>query len=300
MYGRLVALTVAVLVALVSTGYANGAAQEATEIPFTIAKFTCETDPGAVNPAQGLNLPDDCDPTERVAFTVTDQEGNQLATCVTDADGLCNLMLPQGASVTVREDVVTAPAGFAPRENPITTEVAAEFAGALFINLPQAEPPDETPGDTFDLPITKLECTSDPGQVRPFGLIENPPEGCTFGVGVSFTVTDADGTVLGSCTTPAGPPPTCHVTVPVPSTVVVTEDVSTAALGFAPRENPITVEVEPATEASAIFVNLSQPDLPETGAGTAASARHTGFAALLLGGLSFAFAVAGYRWRRLA
>ncbi|MDP9369783.1 MAG: hypothetical protein M3Q03_16185 [Chloroflexota bacterium] len=145
--------------------------------------------------------------------------------------------------------------------------------------------------DTFDLPISKIDCTVEPSDkaVRDFALFgtEAIPVPCTIAVGVTFTAATAAGTSLGSCQ--LGVDGSCTISVPVPSTVVVTEDVSTAALGFAPRENPITVEVEPATEASAIFVNLSQPDLPETGAGTAASARHTGFAALLLGGLSFAF-----------
>lgn len=126
--------------------------------------------------------------------------------------------------------------------------------------------------DTFEFPITKLDCESDPGMIDPLALteLEPLPAGCTFGVGQTFTVTTADGTFLGSCTTPAGPPPTCFVTVPVPSTVIVTEDVSTAAAGFAPRENPITVSVEPFTEASALFVNLPV-QLPETGTGTVAS-----------------------------
>ena len=145
--------------------------------------------------------------------------------------------------------------------------------------------------DTFEFPITKLDCESDPGFIDPLELeTGNLPAGCTFGVGQTFTVTTADGTFLGSCTTPAGPPPTCFVTVPVPSTVIVTEDVSTAAAGFAPRENPITVSVEPNTEASAVFVNLPI-QLPETGTGTAASMDGSS-SVLLFGALSLASVMA--------
>lgn len=153
-------------------------------------------------------------------------------------------------------------------------------------------------GDTFEFPITKLDCEANPGMVDPLLLeVEGLPAGCTYGVGQTFTVTAEDGTTLGSCTTPAGPPPTCYVTVPAPSTVTVTEDVSTAALGYAPRQNPITVTIEPNTEAGALFVNLPV-QLPETGTGTAADTLDRGSAAVVLGALSLLLAGAGGIKRR--
>ncbi|HEV2108826.1 MAG TPA: hypothetical protein VGR16_11230 [Thermomicrobiales bacterium] len=148
---------------------------------------------------------------------------------------------------------------------------------ALIFGLGAVLTPGTAAQDTFDLPIRKLDCMVEPSDdaVRDFALFGNEaiPANCTVAAGVSFTVADADGTNLGSCT--LGADGICTVPVPVPSTVTVTEDVDTAAIGFTPRENPITIEVEPATEASAIFVNLQDVQgLPDTGTGaTVANSR---------------------------
>jgi hypothetical protein len=116
-------------------GFMSTAVFAQEEITFRIAKFTCADDPGNVSLAAG-NIPDDCDPTAGVAFEVTGEDGSVIGSCTTDATGLCSLSVPNEATVTVTEDETTGPMGFAPRENPITTQAVTEFAGALFINLP--------------------------------------------------------------------------------------------------------------------------------------------------------------------
>jgi hypothetical protein len=160
---------------------------------------------------------------------------------------------------------------------------------ALIFGLGAVLTPGAAAQDTFDLPIRKLDCTVEPSDdaVRDFALFGNEaiPANCTVAATVSFTVATADGTNLGSCT--LGADAICTVPVPVPSTVVVTEDVDTAALGFTPRENPITIEVEPATEASAIFVNLDVQGLPDTGTGVGAVISDS----RPVGGLSYAVAL---------
>jgi hypothetical protein len=110
------------------------------QIDFTIGKFTCPTDPGNVSLAAG-NIPDECDPSAGVAFTVAMTDGTEIGSCTTDSSGICKVQVPNEATVTATEDVSTAPAGYAPRENPITTQAVTEFAGALFINLPTTQPP---------------------------------------------------------------------------------------------------------------------------------------------------------------
>jgi hypothetical protein len=109
-------------------------------IDFTIGKFTCPTDPGSVSLAAG-NIPDECDPTAGVSFNVAMDDGTEIGSCTTDASGICKVQVPNEAMVTATEDTSTAPAGFAPRENPISTQAVTEFAGALFINLPVTQPP---------------------------------------------------------------------------------------------------------------------------------------------------------------
>ncbi len=133
---RLAVVLVGLLTLLGLTG-SLAAAQE--EITFRIAKFTCSQDPGNVSLAAG-NIPDYCDPTAGVAFTVTAEDGTTIGSCTTDATGLCSLNVPNEATVTVTEDETTGPAGYVPRENPITTQAVTEFAGALFINIPAATP----------------------------------------------------------------------------------------------------------------------------------------------------------------
>ena len=120
------------------------AAQDApATITFRISKYSCPTDPGRVSPAVG-NIPEECDPVGGVTFTVALEDGTVVGTCTTDATGLCQLQAPNEATVVVTEDVSTVPAGYRPRENPITTRVVTEFAGALFINLPQVTTPPKT------------------------------------------------------------------------------------------------------------------------------------------------------------
>lgn len=87
------------------------------------------------------------------------EDGTFTGSCTTDDTGLCSLMVPNEATVTVTEDTTTAPAGTVPRENPITTQAVTEFAGALFINLPADEPtelPDTGAGVGADESSTAL------------------------------------------------------------------------------------------------------------------------------------------------
>lgn len=147
------ATALAILSALAAAATPTVAAQE--EITFRIAKFDCEADPGDVNLLEGPR-PEDCSPIAGVSFEVTDENGDSLGSCTTGDDGMCRLEVPNAATVTVTEDESTGTAGFSPRENPITTQAVTEFAGAIFVNLPDpkelpdtgvgtAAPADQTP-----------------------------------------------------------------------------------------------------------------------------------------------------------
>jgi hypothetical protein len=135
---RSVLLALAVVITLLGAYRSVGAQGEV--IDFTIGKFTCPTDPGNVSLAAG-NIPDECDPTAGVSFTLALDDGTEIGSCTTDASGICKIQAPNEAMVTATEDISTAPAGYAPRENPISTQAVTEFAGALFINLPVTQPP---------------------------------------------------------------------------------------------------------------------------------------------------------------
>jgi hypothetical protein len=138
---RSVLLAFAVVVTLIGLHSAlRPVAAQDQMIDFTIGKFTCPTDPGTVSLAAG-NIPDECDPTAGVSFTVALDDGTEIGSCTTDDSGICKVQVPNEAMVTATEDTTTAPAGFAPRENPISTQAVTEFAGALFINLPVTQPP---------------------------------------------------------------------------------------------------------------------------------------------------------------
>lgn len=288
-------LTFVLTVLLAIAGFAApmASAQGApTEISFQVSSYTCDTDPGDVSVAAG-NIPDTCTPDTGASFTVAADDGSFTASCTVEA-GSCVLQVPNEAFVTVTEDV--APAGTAPRANPISTQAVTEFAGALFINLPTAAPPPEPPANiTFR--ITKYTCDQDPGDVSP--IAGNIPDYCSPTAGVIFEVTAEDGTVLGSCTTDATG--LCALELPNEATVVVTEDTTTSPANTIPRQNPITTQV--ATEfAGAFFVNLPAPvepqptepppvaeptqppvQLPDTGTGPADTDSESGLFAAMLG-----------------
>lgn len=106
------------------------------EITFRINAYSCEKDPGDISPVAD-NIPDYCDPAAGVAFDVALEDGTSVGACTTAADGMCMLQAPNEATVVVTQDTSTAPVGTTPRENPVTTKVVTEFAGAIFVNLPE-------------------------------------------------------------------------------------------------------------------------------------------------------------------
>lgn len=146
--------------------------RQAPLLDFRIDAFACPADPGDVGLAAG-NIPATCAPTAGVAFSVAGTDGAKLAVCTTNADGFCVVRLPDGTAVTVTEDVATLPAGYAPRENPIATEVRTEFAGALFINLPVAPPPTVPAPTATAVPPTLEPVVGRPVDVRA-GICADP------------------------------------------------------------------------------------------------------------------------------
>jgi hypothetical protein len=158
---RIVSLLIAVLAILaLATNASAGAVQEPPDITFRILKLDCEEDPGQV--PDGLT-PEGCTPAEGVDFTIEVEGEEEALTCTTDAEGRCQVQVPSEANVTVTEDETTATEGFTPRENPIETQAVTEFAGAIFVNVADDEPPaTETP--PTDLPDTGAGTTaSSPG-----------------------------------------------------------------------------------------------------------------------------------------
>ena len=147
MHGLFVLVSLALALSALAASQLATLAQDTPDITFRVAKYTCEEDPGQISPVAD-NAPDDCELTEGVTFTIAVEgaEGDPL-TCTTDATGQCSVQVPSEAMVTVTEDTSTAPDGYAPRENPIETQAVTEFAGAVFVNLPEGngETPSELP-----------------------------------------------------------------------------------------------------------------------------------------------------------
>lgn len=107
---------------------------------------------------------------------------------------------------------------------------------------------------TVDLPIVKLNCPYDPGDVSLSA--GNIPDECTEVAGVAFAVRDEAGDVIGECTTDASG--TCRITVVAPegpTRVFVVEDVTTATPGFVPRANPVEAFIG-VPEAAALVINI--------------------------------------------
>lgn len=111
--------------------------------------------------------------------------------------------------------------------------------------------------DTFDLPIYKLLCAEYPGDMAASDFVMGGvlPAGCEQYGGVTVTIADEGGEVLGSCVTEATQP--CYVNVPIGATVYATEDLTTVPAGYAPvNGETIVQEIPPASEAWILFVNV--------------------------------------------
>ena len=125
------------------------AAQEEQLITFRILKLDCEEDPGQV--PDDLT-PEGCTPAEGVSFEIAVEGNDEALNCTTNAEGRCQVEVPSEAMVTVTEDESTATEGYRPRENPMEVQAVTEFAGAIFVNVADAEPDPEPP--TTGLPDT--------------------------------------------------------------------------------------------------------------------------------------------------
>lgn len=106
----------------------------------SIFVLTCDIDPGVTSPAQGNFPPETCGLTPGAFLTIESTDGTYFETCSTDDEGLCIASAPNEAELVITLDESTIPPAYAPRENPITTLAVTEFAGAVFVNLPIAEP----------------------------------------------------------------------------------------------------------------------------------------------------------------
>lgn len=149
----------------------------------------------------------------------------------------------------------------------VRTLIAALAVGIL-VSVSSGGALGQGSGEEVALLIEVLNCES------PEELGAGP---CEPAAGVDVSVASTSGEALGSCTTEAGTIQSmdvgfCYVDVPV-GDVVVTEDVSTVAEGYAPVENPRTVEVRapnPDTQdyiPVALFFNVpvtgAEPDTDE-------------------------------------
>ncbi|HEV2529590.1 MAG TPA: excalibur calcium-binding domain-containing protein [Thermomicrobiales bacterium] len=130
---------------------------EVVIVSFPITAYLCDSDPGDYNPNRGDVLGGGCVPADGISFTVAESStGVVFGTCTTFA-GRCVVDAPQSLTdpLVITEDVTTVPAGYAPRENPVSVINFSEFAEAIFFNIRTGEAPaSETPEPTTGGPTT--------------------------------------------------------------------------------------------------------------------------------------------------
>lgn len=180
-------------------------------------------------------------------FTVTSEDDEVLGSCTLEGDAssppyqYCTVDVPDGLTVSVRQDPDSIPAGYAPVENPITFDTrfpttTPHQIDVFFDNQPNLSSASQ--GDDVPLAISAKTCGG-----------SGSPGSCWNEIGAQFTVATEDGEYLDSCTLEGYRDRSiiavCQVTVPRGITVVVTEDVSTITSGYAPEENPIYFLAEP-------------------------------------------------------
>jgi hypothetical protein len=156
--------------------------------------------------------------------------------------------------------------------------------------------------DTFVI-IRAVDCEEAPEPGTP-PLSEGTPAGCVEADGVTFTISDLEDTVLGTCTTDVTG--SCEMIVPVAegTEVVIEEDESTVTPGYAPINNPLTGPLRTFESIAEIqFFNIPEDEdvdeLPDTGVGvTAPSAPGTWMPVLLAGALLLTLAGSRLRSQR--
>jgi hypothetical protein len=110
----------------------------------------------------------------------------------------------------------------------------------LIFGLSGLVQPASAQDDTYDLPIQVINCPDEPSGVDFFEYVDQGL--CEPGSGLSFTVTDIDGEVYGSCeSVVVGLYAQCTVSVPVGSTVIVYEDI--VPEGYAVWDAPGWIEI---------------------------------------------------------
>jgi hypothetical protein len=167
---RIVSLLIAMLAILaLATNASAGLSQEPPDITFRILKLDCDTDPGQI--PDGVT-PEGCTPAEGVDFTIEVEGEEEALTCTTDAEGRCQVEVPSESTVTVTEDEDTGTEGYTPRENPIETQAVTEFAGAIFVNVADNEPPaEETPTDLPDTGAGPANASTGLGPIAAIAMV---------------------------------------------------------------------------------------------------------------------------------
>jgi hypothetical protein len=334
---RYVVMALAVMLSWLMVDTQNASAQLDVENSISLQVFNCP--PGMY--ADTL-VGDDCTlATEGFEIAIVSLSGLMTPLTLTDAsfDGSTfiwgnEIIDARGAFGPLAVHQPTLPSGY---DSFVVTGAGVEFnefgdyviriladsptASVTIYNFAPA--PSGNDDGTFDMPIFKINCTVSRDQFPQVPIFLAPTDVCDPGPGIVFVVTDADtGELIGSCESVIAdlPDPVfayCIVPVPYSSTVIVTEDISTAPAGYLPDQNDIFLVIPdgpPTGEwGGAYFINFLQteepaveeptgeePDveiptiqLPNTGAGTTAnSAESTGQLALiaaLLGATAFSY-----------
>ena len=155
--------------------------------------------------------------------------------------------------------------------------LALGFVSMMMFVTGAGQPAIAQEDELFTLNVVSHICASDPG-VLGFGTdpAAYDEAGCESVGGLSYVVTDLDGNQIGSCAE-TSVPPGCQLMIPYGVDVEVTQLSDGLAAGYAPRENPLFINVPDAPVTGeapiAIFVNLPEDDggevttLPSTGVG---------------------------------
>jgi len=215
------------------------------ETIFGSATAECPLTPGTVIIHKTGNLGAEMLP--EVCFELRQGEAVVGPVC-TDENGLATFTNVPLGTYTVAE--ASTPPGYVPVA---PFEVTVSQAETVTLTI-------DNPRGSIGLPIFKLDCQTDPGEVLAsdlFADVNYVPDGCVRVAGVAFTVTIDDEAQTGSFVT--GADGSFTLTAPFFSSVEVTEDVTTATPGYLPREATQSIDSVPVEGAEGlVFVNLAQ------------------------------------------
>ena len=129
-----VALALVLLAGAISGIGTRGARADDSGLSMPVFSIACDAYVQMQNTAKGEGIPSDCRAIEGVTISASDQAGDFLAKCTTDANGTCKLAISPNGTRIFRQSTKNIPEGYVPESSIQRVFTYTEFAEVVFEN----------------------------------------------------------------------------------------------------------------------------------------------------------------------